>query len=256
MNETKPTVTLQLYTLRDHVAKDLAGTLGKVAEMGYQGVELAGYGDLGNAEKVKRALETSGLQLVSNHVGSQDLQNDLQRVIDEALILGNKYVTCSGLFSGERSEDGYREFAKLANQAGARLNSSALQLCYHNHDFELNEKVDGMAALDYLYSNTEPTLLQAELDTYWVEKGGENPADYIRKYAGRVPLLHIKDMAKDEAKTFAEVGEGSLDWNAIFAAAEEVGGTVSYIVEQDTCPGEPLDSARKSLENLKAMGKL
>lgn len=256
MNQQKPTIALQLYTLRDHVAKDLAGTLNQVAEMGYQGVELAGYGDLGTAEKVKRALESSGLQLVSSHVGSQDLQNDLQRVIDEALILGNKYVTCSGLFGEGRNEDAYKAFAKLANEAGAKLNSAALQLCYHNHDFEFNEKVDGMAALDYLYANTEPTLLQAELDTYWVEKGGVDPAEYIRKYAERVPLLHIKDMAKDESKTFAEVGEGSLDWNAIFAAAEEVGGTVSYIVEQDVCPGEPLDSVRKSIENLKAMGKL
>lgn len=254
MNQ-KPTVALQLYTLRDHVAKDLNGTLGKVAEMGYEGVELAGYGDLGDAEKVKRALDVSGLRLVASHVSSQDLRDDLQRVIDEALILGNKYVVCSGLFAGDRSEDGYREFAKLCNEAGARLNSSAIQLCYHNHDFEFNEKVDGGYALDYLYENTEPALLQAELDTFWVQKGGEDPASYIRKYSGRVPLLHIKDMTKDDAKTFAEVGEGSLDWPAIFAAAEE-GGTTAYIVEQDICPGEPLDSVRKSLENLKAMGKL
>jgi sugar phosphate isomerase/epimerase len=116
-------------------------------------------------------------------------------------------------------------------------------------------EVDGEYGLDILYANSDPRWVQAELDTYWIQHGGENPTAYIKKYEGRAPLIHIKDMANDAGRSFAEVGAGILDWPSIFHAAE-AGGAVAYIVEQDTCPGDPLDSIRISIENLKQWGKL
>jgi sugar phosphate isomerase/epimerase len=128
-----------------------------------------------------------------------------------------------------------------------------MQLCYHNHDFEFRQ-FDGRYGLDILLGATDPELVKAEVDTYWVQKTGVDPAAYLRQYAGRCPLVHLKDMTADESRTFAEIGEGSMDWSAIFTAAE-AGGAAWYIVEQDTCRRAPLESVAISLRNLQSMGK-
>ena len=251
--ETRPTIALQLYTLRDLTKTDMAGTLKQVAEMGYEGVEPAGYGDL-PIEELQRVLSDLNLKVVGNHVGFEALQNNFTQVVDDNLLLGNKYVVCPSLPGEQRTKDGYVAFAKTLEEVGAKCNSAGLMLCYHNHDFEF-ERFDGQYGLDLLYENSESHLLQAEIDTYWVQNGGVDPAAYIRKYANRAPLIHVKDMANDEKKSFAEVGTGSLDWPSIFEAAE-AGGAQAYIVEQDFCPGNPIDSIRISLDNMKKMGKL
>lgn len=252
MNQ-RPVVALQLYTLRDLLQTDMAGALKEVSAMGYEGVEIAGYGDLG-FDAALNALRANNLKIVGNHAGLDALQNDLQSVIDENLLLDNKYVACSYLEPKWHTKEGFIEVAGILNEAGVRLNSAGIQLCYHNHDFEF-ARFDGQYGLDLIYENSDPKFLQAELDTYWVQKGGADPAAYIEKYSGRVPLLHIKDMKDDESKAFAEIGTGVLKWPEIFAAAEAA-GVIAYIVEQDTCPGDPMDSVRISIENLKKMGKL
>lgn len=248
---SRPPIAVQLYTLRDLTAQDMAGTLAKVAELGYEGVEFAGYGNLDILE-AHRAVTGAGLKVVGNHTGFDALRNDFNKVIDDNLLLNNKYIVCPSLPGEQRSKEGYAAFGKEMNELGARVNSAGMTLCYHNHDFEF-EKFDGEYGLDLLYANSQPQLVQAELDTYWVKKGGADPVAYIRQYSGRVPLLHIKDMNAEQG--FAEVGNGSLDWPNIFAAAED-GGVTAYIVEQDVCPGDPIDSIRQSIEFLKSMGKL
>ena len=248
---SRPPIAIQLYTLRDSTSTDMAGVLAKVAELGYEGVEFAGYGNL-QVEEAHRVLKDNNLKVVGNHTGFDALRGDFNKVIDDNLLLDNNYIVCPSLPGEQRSKQGYADFGKEMNDLGARVNSAGMTLCYHNHDFEF-ERFDGEYGLDILYSNSQPQLVQAEIDTYWVQKGGVNPADYIRQYSGRVPLLHIKDMLQDGS--FGEVGNGSLDWTSIFAAAEEAGVT-AYIVEQDTCPGDPFDSIRQSIENLKSMGKL
>ena len=256
MAEKRPVIALQLYTLRDLTSTDMVGALRQVAEIGYQGVEFAGYGN-SNVEELAPLVQELGLTVVSSHTGFNEVQNDLQRVISENQAFGNQLVVCPSI-PGElrQSADGYRQFARSLDEFGARLRDEAgMQLCYHNHAFEFEDKFDGKSGFDLLYENSDPQLVQAEIDTYWVQKGGENPVEYIRKYSGRAPLIHIKDMAAGEDQQFAEVGTGILDWPAIFHAAE-AGGAVAYIVEQDICPGDPLDSIRLSLENLKKMGKL
>jgi sugar phosphate isomerase/epimerase len=143
--------------------------------------------------------------------------------------------------------------AEQLNQIGKEVQQADMHFCYHNHAFEF-ERFEGKAALDWLYELTDPDWVKAELDTYWIQYGGQDPAAYIRKYSRRTVLLHIKDMEPGEERFFAEIGEGILDWPAIFAAGDE-SATAWYIVEQDRWRGSSAASARISFENLKAMAK-
>lgn len=245
-------ISIQLYTVRDHMKTDPTGTLERLAEIGYQGVEGSA---LGNSPEFVAKLQELDLQLTAGHTGLGVLENRFDELVEENQRLGNRFVVISYLDESERgSAQNWLETAKKIEDFGARLHEAGIQLCYHNHAFEFEEKFDGKCGFDLLLENTDSRYLQAEIDTYWVQKGGENPVEYLKKYADRTPLLHIKDMTKGQEKTFAEIGEGILDWPAIFAAAE-AGAVTAYIVEQDVCPGDSLDSAAKSLENLKKMGK-
>jgi len=247
-------IALQLYTVRHDIDRDLKGTLRKVAEIGYAGVEFAGYADW-KASDLKSLLAELNLRPAGGHVPIEQLEKDLDKVIDFSLELGNPYVVCPWIPEERRKEKAdWLAIAQLFNSVGEKCKQNGLTFCYHNHSFEF-EKFDDTYALDLLFGATKPELVKAELDTYWVKYGGADPVDYLRRYAGRCPLVHLKDMADDEKRSFAEVGRGILDWNAIFEAAE-AGGVEWYIVEQDTCPGPPIESARISFENLKNWGKI
>ena len=239
-------IALQLYTVRDESAKDFVGTLRRVAEIGYAGVEFAGYGGL-SAQELRAVLSDLGLQVAGVHAGADELRDTPDAVIDYQHEIGNSFVTI-GWMAGHDDLAGWQEEAALLNQFGANLKKHDLQLCYHNHAHEL-APADGVRGLDLLYQYTDPTLLQAELDLYWLQKGGANPVDYVRRYAGREPLLHVKDMAADAEGSFTEFGTGILDWDAIFTAAQNA-GVRWYIVEQDICQRPSLESAAISFNNL------
>ncbi len=245
-------IAVQMYTLRDEAASDFRGTLEKVARMGYDGVEFAGFGGL-EAEVLKGLLEGLGLRCAGAHEGMDRLEQSLDEVIAFHQRLGSRYVVVPWL--GEDrwgGPEGWPGVGRMLAALGARLREAGLQLCYHNHSFEF-QRFDGEYGLDLLYSSAPAEALQAELDTYWVKHGGEDPVAYIERYAGRVPLVHLKDMAPGEDRAFAEVGEGILDIPAIFEAADRA-GTEWIIVEQDVCQRPPLESVRLSLENLRKMG--
>jgi sugar phosphate isomerase/epimerase len=246
-------IALQMYTLREETARDFVGTLRKVAEIGYAGVEFAGTGGL-TAQELQRLLDDLGLRPAGSHTGLDELERNLNAALDFSQAIGNSVIVCPYLPENRRrSADAYRAVAELLNRVGGACREHGLQLCYHNHDFEF-QQFDGQYGLDILLGATDRELVELELDTYWVKKAGEDPVAYIRKYAGRCPLIHLKDMAADEKGSFAEVGEGTMDWPAIFAAAEPAGARW-YIVEQDTCRRPPLESVAISLRNLRAMGK-
>lgn len=250
----RPTIAVQMYTLRDMAARDMIGTLRQVKQIGYEGVELAGYGDA-SPDQLAEAISELGLKVVGAHVGFGALQEDLGGVVAEQARMGNTHLVCPSIPGPRRNAEGYREFAGELESIASEASGAGVTLCYHNHDFELRDVFDGVMGLDILYQSSDPRLVQAEIDTFWIQKGGSDPAAYIRQHAGRAPLIHVKDMTNDERATFAEVGTGTLDWPSIFEAAE-AGGARAYIVEQDICPGDPLDSIRISLENLRRMGKL
>ncbi len=247
-------VALQMYTVRDDAALDFAGALKKVAEIGYPGIELAGTGGLPAAE-LKKLLGDLALAVAGTHVALAQMENDFDSALDYYSKLGAKFITCPWLPEDRRqSGDDYRRLADVLTEAGARARERGIQLCYHNHAFEF-ERFGGEAGFDILFGAADPELVKVELDTYWVEFAGESAAVYITKYAGRIPLIHLKDMTGGEQPTFAEVGEGRMDFNAIFSAAEALPGVAWYIVEQDKCARPPLASARISLDNLRKWGK-
>jgi sugar phosphate isomerase/epimerase len=237
-------VALQLYTLREEVKKDFKGTLKKVAAMGFDGVELAGHGGLG-IKDVKDALHSCGLQAVASHVPLADLRSNLERVVEEQLELGVKFIVCPYLTEEERD---YALLTSDLNAIGKRCHEACLTLCYHHHDFEVLTEYNGRPALS---SILEETSVKAELDLYWLTYAGENPAKWIERY--HPPLVHLKDMTTDGERFFAELGTGGVDLDPVFALGESA-NIQWWIVEQDASKTSPIESVRKSMDYLKQIG--
>jgi sugar phosphate isomerase/epimerase len=250
----KPMVGAQLYTLREFLKTpdDIARTLPKVAALGYRAVQLSALGPM-DTYKLKQLLDDAGLTVAATHVGYERLRDDLESVVEEHRVLGCTHVAIGGLPQEFRSAEGYRRFAKEASEVARRMKARGLIFGYHNHSFEL-EKFGGKTALETLYGESDPAVFTAEIDTYWIQHGGGDPAAWIRRMKHRSPLVHLKDMAVVEGKpVMAEVGEGNLNWPAILEACREA-GVRWYLVEQDVCRRDPFESMGISLRNLKAMG--
>lgn len=244
-------IAAQMYTVREAAAQDFREVLRRVAALGYTGVELAGTFGLTAAE-LAQTLTDLGLACISAHVSLADLRRDLDDQIETYLALGAAYLVCPWLPPEQRGDEAsYRALAAELNRIGEQCQANDLQFCYHHHDFELVQ-FKGIYALDILLENSDPAYVQLEADTYWLQFGGVDPVTYLRRWANRVPLIHLKDMTATEPPTFAEVGAGVLDWPGIFEAAK-IGGAKWYIVEQDTCPGDPFESLKISLANLRRM---
>jgi len=194
--------------------------------------------------------------VTSTHLGTtavEPLEQDINKVMDENDILGNKNI-CIAYVGEERRKDGqaWKDMAKLFNKFGAALRKRGFDFGYHNHSFEF-QKFDGKYGLDILWENSDPNLVKSELDTYWVQHGGEDPVAYMKKLGKRIMLLHMKDMAAGPEKRFAEVGTGILDFKAIVKAAPSTGAKW-YIVEQDSTYETPhLQAVKTSYENLKKL---
>ncbi len=245
-------VAAQMYTVRDRTANDFVGTFKEVAKIGYAGVELAGDGGL-SAKELRALLEDLNLKIAGNHVGIQKLESSLDDTLRYNHELGNPYIVIPAIPESRRSDaSAWRQTAEALNRIGRSCKDAGMTLCYHNHAAEF-QRFDGKFGLDILLNESDPNLVFAEVDTYWVKYGGEDPAAFIRRHPGRARLLHLKDMANDAERSFAEVGEGILDFKAIFAAAE-IGKTEWYIVEQDACKRPSIDSLRISFENLQKWG--
>jgi sugar phosphate isomerase/epimerase len=245
----KMLISVQLYTLRDEMSKDFVGVLEKVAEMGYQGVEFAGYGNL-TAPQMKDLLKKLGLKATGAHVGMDLLKDSLDAQIEYNAEIGNPYIICPWAKFENKAQ--YLEAAALFNKVGEKCKAKGITLCYHNHAHEF-ELVDGIYGLDFLFQQTDPEFLQAEIDTYWVQYAGIDPVEYIKKYKNRLPILHQKDMEAGEGKAFAEIGNGIMDIKSIYNAGLEL-GTKTFVVEQDVCKRPALESVKISLDNLRKMG--
>lgn len=242
-------IAVQMYTLRDLLKTDFLGTFDKVAAIGYRAVELAGTGSTAPAE-LKKHLDNLGITVCAAHVGIADLEGDLDKVIVTYGTLGCKTLVCPWM-APERRGDQWPATARALAPIADRLNAKGFALGYHNHDFEF-ETVNGKPALEVIFE-TAPAL-KVELDCYWVVRAGQDPVAYINKYANRIPLLHIKDMAAGPDKRFAPVGTGIIDFKPIIAAGKAA-GTQWFIVEQDNCyDTPPLDAIRTSFANIKSLG--
>jgi sugar phosphate isomerase/epimerase len=244
-------IGLQLYSLREDSAKDFVGVLKTVAAMGYAGVEFAGYGGL-TASRLKTLLTDLGLTVAGSHVGFEQLDKELNQVLDFNLEIGNHYIVCPAApreLLAQGKADDWKGFAQEISEIGARIKEQGLQLAYHNHAWEF-KTYDGKYLLDIFFANTDPDSVVAELDLGWVFHAGVDPVDYLQKYKGRCPLVHIKDFKQDGPQT--EVGTGDVDLASIVRAAPKV-GVKWYIIETEEYNMAPSDSVRVGLENLKAV---
>jgi len=249
-------IALQLYTVRDAAAHDLPGTLRRCREAGFDYVQWSAMPDL-PAPAIRDALDQAGLKAIAAHCAVEPLETDLAAVSAFWRTVGAPDLASGGMMSDcLDSIDAWRRGAARLDALCARLRGAGMRLSYHNHAFELERFAgDPRLKLDILYEETDATHLCAEFDTAWLAVGGADPAAYIRKYAGRCPLLHVKDLAPARdapgRPVFTPLGQGMLDWAAVFDAAEEA-AVEWYIYEQDACDGDVFDALRRSYEFLAA----
>lgn len=252
MSETS--IAAQLYTLRDFLKtpEDIAATLRRVAAIGYRAVQLSALGPIETAD-LKALCDSEGLEICATHTNWEQLRDDLDAVIAEHQALGCRYTAIPVAPVDSRTGPGYAEFARAASEVARRARDRGLIIGYHNHSFEF-EKFDGRSGMEILYAESDAEVFTAEIDTYWVQHGGGDPAWWIRHVAGRSPLVHLKDMViSGKEQLMAEVGEGNLNWPAILEACKAA-GVEWYIIEQDICQRDPFESLAISLRNVRAMG--
>lgn len=250
----KSVIGAQLYTLRDFTKTPaaIAETLKKVKKIGYDAVQLSALGPI-EMKELKQMLDGEGLTVASTHIAFEKMRDQTARVIEEHQLLGCKHPAIGGMPQEYNNEAGFHRFAREASDVAHKLAAGGLTFSYHNHSFEL-QKFGDKTGLQILFEESDPAVFNFEIDTYWIQHGGADPAAWIRQVKGRSPLVHFKDMTiLDKQQIMAEVGEGNLNWPAILKSCQEA-GVEWYLVEQDTCQRNPFDSLAISLKNLKALG--
>jgi sugar phosphate isomerase/epimerase len=244
----KSSIAVQLYTLHSECEKDFYGTLEKVAKLGFEGVELAGYWGK-EAEELKLTLDRLGLKAISSHVSLDNLENNLVAELAYLKTLDCNNIVCPYLQDNQR--DDYHALASKLNDIGIKCQQEGISLSYHNHEFELDKDGD-KTYLDILFSETSPDFVKGDLDVYWLTFAGEDPIQWMERYSNRLSLLHLKDMTTDEEKTFAELGTGGVDIQAIVEKSKQV-NIEWLIIEQDKCKRSPLESIEQSINYLKTI---
>ena len=264
-------IAVQVYSVRDDAEADFYGTLKKIKEMGYDGVEFAGlYGH--TPADIKAWCEELGLVPISAHVPFVDMLQDPVGVLSQYAEIGCKYVAVPYLIPEHRPDHpNYPYVVEFIHSLCKAAKKMGMLMLYHNHDFEFL-KLDGKYALEVLYDSIPADLLQTELDTCWVNVGGENPAEYVKKFTNRAPVVHLKDFEgeksddmyeligiekkvekKPSSFEFRPVGSGRQDFPAILKASQEANAEW-VVVEQDqaTMGLTPLESIEKSINYLKS----
>lgn len=261
---TTPILAAQLYTVRQFTktAADFAASMQKVAAIGYTAVQVSAIGPIPH-EEVLQITGDRGLTICNTHIGYDRLTEDLDDVIAQHHLWGTKHVAIGSMPPEFRvtGEEGFRQFAAIANTIGEKLQAADLTFSYHNHSFEFVRFGD-RTGLDLIYQETDPRYVQAEIDTYWVQHGGGDPADWIVRMKDRMPVVHFKDMVmlpptpdspEGHTQAMAEIGAGNLNWDAILAACTEA-NVEWYAIEQDICQRDPFESLKMSYEYLKGQG--
>ncbi len=275
-------IALQLYSVRDDIARDFPGTLRQVKALGFDGVELAGLFGF-SPEQIRAWMDEAGLEAISAHVPFQDLLANPQKIMADYRTIGCSYIVIPYLTPEYRpGAELFPEVIRGARMIGLAAKAAGLTLLYHNHDFEF-ARIDGEYALDILYREVPADLLQTELDTCWVRVAGENPAAYLRQYSGRAPVVHLKDFVMPDHKPaslykligleteaagstdadagteatgfeFRPLGSGVQDFPAILAAVADAGSHWVVIEQDEPSSGlTPLACAAASIRYLQAI---
>lgn len=254
----RPPIAVQIYTLRS-LTDTPASILAAVAAAGYSGVELAGTFAPGMPPaQLRTLLDEAGLQAVSAHVSLEALEADLPAVVAAQKTLGNQVIIVPWVAPAQRGETAaaWQELGARLARLARRCQHAGMNFMYHNHDFEM-AIIDGRPAIDWLMQGAADAgaPIGFEIDLAWAQHGGQNPVTLLERYSGRVPRVHAKDLALDPAadpaqKGLADVGAGTLDWDAILPAAKAAG--VEWFVVEHDFPSDPLGSIRASYDFLAA----
>lgn len=253
----KKDIALQLYSLRDDIGKDYDGTIKKAGEMGYTSVEAANYSEgkfYGKTpEEFKASIEAAGMTVLSSHTGKGLSQQELaSKNFSEAMkwwdeciaahkAAGMKYIVTPGMEVPKTLKD-LQTYCEYYNEVGKKCKENGLKFGYHNHDFELKNKIEDKVMYDYMIENTNPEYVFFEMDVYWIVRGGQSPVDYFNKYKNRFELLHIKDNK--------ELGQsGMVGFDAIFKNTDAA-GTKHLVVEVEQYNFTPVESVKKSFDYL------
>jgi sugar phosphate isomerase/epimerase len=260
-------LAIQLYSVRELLPTDFTGTLKKLHGLGYRQVEAAGYYNHSAAE-VKQAMKEAGLNLVSSHHPSGDLQKNFDKILAFEKELGVQYIICASPgkkdpSAGNRAPmtlDDWKWNADELNKFGERVNAAGLKFGYHNHYPEFH-KTDGVVPYDLLMSRTDPSKVVFEMDCGWVIVGGGDPIAYLQKYANRIAMLHVKDFKKSAAPfsetnrpAIAELGRGFIDYAPILKAAAKTGHIKHCFVEQEGFDMPPMESLKVDADYMRKLG--
>ena len=258
-------IGVQLYTVRDEMKRDFDGTIAKVAAIGYREVEFAGYFDH-TPQQVRAVLDRNKLSAPSVHVDYKSLGDKFPQVIADSLVIGHQYIVNPWIDDDIRKDpDGWKRAAAVFNKCGEACKKAGLQFAYHNHHFEFIQ-VHGKYAYDIILEETDPKLVQMEMDLCWMTVAHQDPMKYFARYPGRFPMVHVKDIKTvpppdkpgepaDFEKVFPQmtpVGSGSIDWKRIFEHSNEA-GIKHYFVEQDYPKGDPFENIKASYEYLEKL---
>lgn len=220
--------SIQLYSVREETEKDFAGTIKKLGEIGYTGVEFAGYGDI-PATEMKKLLDDNNIKSVGTHVGMDKLLGSLEQEIEYNLTLGTPYIICPG--ARLEDKDDCLKTAEDFNRIADKVTKAGMKFGYHNHAHEF-KKIDDEYILDILFANCNPEKVIMELDMYWAAYAGVDPLAYMQDYKGRAQLLHVKQILDHESKKCVDLNEGVLDFPDIITKSIAM-GVVHFILEQE-----------------------
>lgn len=246
-------VGVQLYTVRDQLQADFEGTLERVAAIGYREFEFAGYYDHSSVQ-IRNILDRLDVTAPSAHIGLDQFRGDLHRLLGTAQVIGHQYLVVPA--ANGRTADGWRKIAAELNLFGEAVARAGLQFGYHNHAWEFEDLGGGVTAYDILLEETDPSLVSMELDLYWAIRAGQDPIAMFARNPGRYRLFHVKDMVdRSGSQAMAPVGEGQVDFSAIFAHARQA-GVEHYFVEHDNAadmPGGSLASITTSFGHVRRL---
>lgn len=245
----------QLYTLREYAKtpEALAETLRRVADIGYRTVQVSGTCSY-EADWLRERLLETGLRCVLTHYSPDRIREAPEDTAAFHRIFGCYYIGIGSAPGGLATEEDYRRFVRDFKEPGRRLRRAGCQMMYHNHAMEFARGTDGRLYIERMAADFQPEELMFTLDTYWVQYGGGDPAAWLERLSGRVPCVHLKDMAYTDRPVMAPVGTGNMNFEAILKACDKAGARW-LLVEQDDCYGEDaFDCLRRSYKYLKAQG--
>ncbi len=253
----KEQLVAQMYTIRDYLTnlKDFNEACQLLSNIGYTAVQLSAWNEELDMKDIKKIFDDNNIKCIATHHPNTMTLDQPEKVIEDLNILDCDWAAYSyptGISFKTRNQ--VNNFIERLNKSGKVFYENNKGLCYHNHHIEF-VKVNEELVFDLIYNNTDPKYIQSEIDTYWVQVGGQSVSDWVERLSGRIPLIHLKDYGvkyneSDNIITYiTEIGNGNIDWKKVISLAEK-GGCQWYIIEQDICPGNPFDSLKESYDYL------